>query len=213
MSRPPLNREALRLALKEKMTEAAAEPSKYWADGFTSYLTGPDGAPEVRVGLANFDPRLDIWASLRGPSRAGRHPIGPEDIWNHYAANNNPADQVRRIGQHDGHARRLRRGSKTVQPGGRPGRNAALQPGGPGPATPIKSSGGDQDPYDYYPKAAKELIGLIEPGHGQNELRPDGARPGGDTDDHGRRPSGDRQLPERIPERDFPRPLQQQLAP
>lgn len=161
MSRLPLNYDALKPTLREKVIEAAAEPGKYWSDGFTSYLTDPDGAPSVRIGLVNFDPKLDIWASLRGPSRAGRHPIGPEDIWNHYAANN-----IQRT-RYDGSANAmalpetydeaLERFKRVVILVGMLPLNPDIQA-----RYAEKIKRGDQDPYDYYPKAGKEAVELID---------------------------------------------------
>lgn len=71
--------------IQSKVDEVVNEPEYNWNGRFKSFRTENDGTPTVRVGIVNCSLDTDIWEGLRTPAHVGMFPLGPEDIWRHYA--------------------------------------------------------------------------------------------------------------------------------
>ena len=83
-----ISRDTLEALLQGKVEEVASEPSYSWGDGFNGFMVDDAGKPVIRVAIANFMPKVDIWEGLRSPACVGLYPLMPADIWLHGAVAN-----------------------------------------------------------------------------------------------------------------------------
>lgn len=93
-----LDVDTIRCSLTEKVAALAMEPEYHWHDSSSGppFHVDEDGSPAVRAAIANVEPDADIWRGLRSPAAVGMNPVGFEEIWEFYAANN--VRSVRRDG-------------------------------------------------------------------------------------------------------------------
>jgi len=155
--------------LQRKVNDVIHEPAYAWANSFRSYMTDADGAPVVRVGIANCSLDTDLWQGLRSPAHVGMYPLGLADVWMHYAAANV------RTTRHDGSPNPLAMPETFDDAQGRYGRAvivSAMLAVNPEVFETYadKIERGDQDPFDYYARATGEVGGIIDRAMGKAAL-------------------------------------------
>jgi ferredoxin len=161
MSHISLDADIIKENLLAKVVEVTSEPEQTWSSGFKSYAADDDGSPLIRLGMVNFSLDTDLWQGLRGPSLVGRHPLTPQDIWNHYAANN-----IQRV-RADGLSNLMAMPETYEEARDRFGRVVIISAMlGVNPDVYAryadKIDAGDPDPYDLYAKATGEVLSIID---------------------------------------------------
>jgi ferredoxin len=169
VSNVPIDRTLFQELLQKKVAEVSLEPEYGWRRDFGSYMTDTQGAPVVRVGVVNFDPRFDIWQRLRNPAQAGVHPLTPADIWDYYAANDFQRTRP------DGTANALATPESFPQALDRIGRViivSAMLVVNPEvyERYAVKIEQGDLDSFDYYARATGEVAEIIDKAVGKFAL-------------------------------------------
>jgi ferredoxin len=164
-----INRTSLQDLLQNQVNKVINEPEYNWNSPFSSFMTGEEHHPVIRVSIINFALDTDIWEGLRSPAQVGMYPVTPEDIWRHYACmtvktvrpdgSANPLAMPATFEDAQGQYRRavIVCGMLAVNP-------QVYQSYG------AKIERGDQDPSDYYGRATDDVSTIINKAIGKTGL-------------------------------------------
>lgn len=155
--------------IQSKVDEVVNEPEYNWNGRFKSFRTDEDGTPTVRVGIVNCSLDTDIWEGLRTPAHVGMYPLGPEDIWRHYAC------MTVKTTRDDGSSNPLAM-PETFEEAKKKYRRFTILIGMLAFNSQIyrtygeKIARGDQDPFDYYSRASDDVGAIINKAVGKAAL-------------------------------------------
>ena len=161
MKHHTLDRPTLQDLLQSKVAEVIAEPAFNWQSGFCTYRTDDAGAPLVRLAMVNCRIDMDIWHGLRSPALIGMYPLTLADIWTHFAAADLQGTRA------DGSENPLAM-PETFEDAGRRFRRATIFSGMLAINPEVfetyarKIEAGDDDPFDYYGRAAGDVCEIVE---------------------------------------------------
>jgi len=155
--------------VRGKVSEVINEPEYNWNGRFKSFRADDDGTPTVRVGIVNCSLDTDIWEGLRTPAHVGMHPLGPEDIWRHYAC------MTVKTTRDDGSSNPLAM-PETFTDAKKQYRRFVILIGMLAVNPQVyrtygeKIARGDQDPFDYYSRSSADVNAIINKAMGKAAL-------------------------------------------